>query len=91
MPFHPQVIGLISAGFQPNAITLSNDGKYAYVVDGKGVTGPNPGLTYFNQKDPNQYVEELQKSYLQSFPVSSEQQLSGLTKQVAENNGSPRN
>ena len=87
IPFHPQVIGLIPAGFQPNAITLSNDGKYAYVADGKGATGPNPGLTYFNQKDPNQYVEELQKSYLQSFPIPSEQQLNGLTKQVAENNG----
>jgi hypothetical protein len=87
IPFHPEVIGLIPAGFQPNAITLSNDGKYAYVTDGKGVTGPNPGLTYFNQQDPNQYVEELQKSYLQSFPIPSEQQLNGLTKQVAENNG----
>ncbi|MGA8482111.1 MAG: alkaline phosphatase family protein [Chthoniobacterales bacterium] len=87
IPFHPEVIGLIPAGFQPNAITLSNDGKYAYVADGKGVTGPNPGYTYFNQQDPNQYVEELQKSYLQSFPIPSEQQLNGLTKQVAENNG----
>jgi DNA-binding beta-propeller fold protein YncE len=87
IPFHPEVIGLIPAGFQPNAITLSNDGKYAYVADGKGVTGPNPGLTYFDKQDPNQYVEELQKSYLQSFPVPSEQQLNGLTKQVAENNG----
>ncbi|HXO98454.1 MAG TPA: hypothetical protein VN857_17835, partial [Chthoniobacterales bacterium] len=87
IPFHPEVIGLIPAGFQPNAVTLSNDGKYAYVADGKGVTGPNPGLTYFNQKDPNQYVEELQKSYLQSFPVPSQQELNGLTKQVAENNG----
>jgi len=87
IPFHPEVIGLIPAGFQPNAITLSNGGKYAYVADGKGVTGPNPGYTYFNQQDPNQYVEELQKSYLQSFPIPSEQQLNGLTKQVAENNG----
>jgi DNA-binding beta-propeller fold protein YncE len=87
IPFHPEVIGLIPAGFQPNAITLSNDGKYVYVADGKGVTGANPGLTYFNQQDPNQYVEELQKSYLQSFPIPSEQQLNGLTKQVAENNG----
>jgi DNA-binding beta-propeller fold protein YncE len=87
VPFHPEVIGLIPAGYQPNAVTLSNDGKYAYVADGKGVTGPNPGLTYFNQQDPNQYVEELQKSYLQSFPVPSEQELAGLTKQVAENNG----
>jgi DNA-binding beta-propeller fold protein YncE len=87
IPFHPEVIGLIPSGFQPNAITLSNDGKYVYVADSKGVTGPNPGLTYFNQQDPNQYVEELQKSYLQSFPIPSEQQLNGLTKQVAENNG----
>jgi DNA-binding beta-propeller fold protein YncE len=87
IPFHPEVVGLIPAGFQPNAITLSNDGKYAYVADGKGVTGPNPGLTYFNQKDPNQYVEELQKSYLQSFPVPSEQELDKLTTQVAKNNG----
>jgi Uncharacterized conserved protein len=87
IPFHPEVIGLIPAGFQPNAIALSDDGDYAYVADGKGITGPNPGLTYFNQKDPNQYVEELQKSYLQSFQIPSEQQLNGLTKQVAENNG----
>ncbi|HEX3446399.1 MAG TPA: alkaline phosphatase family protein [Chthoniobacterales bacterium] len=87
VPFHPEVIGLIPAGFQPNAITLSDDGKYAYVADGKGVTGPNPGLTYFNQKDPNQYVEELQKSYLQSFPIPSEQELGKLTAQVAKNNG----
>ncbi|HZC36576.1 MAG TPA: alkaline phosphatase family protein, partial [Chthoniobacterales bacterium] len=87
VPFHPEVIGLIPAGFQPNAITLSDDGKYAYVADGKGVTGPNPGLTYFNQKDPNQYVEELQKSYLQSFSVPSEQELATLTAQVAKNNG----
>jgi DNA-binding beta-propeller fold protein YncE len=87
IPFHPEVVGLIPAGFQPNAIALSDDGKYAYVADGKGVTGPNPGLTYFNQKDPNQYVEELQKSYLQSFPVPSQQELNKLTTQVARNNG----
>jgi DNA-binding beta-propeller fold protein YncE len=87
VPFHPEVIGLIPAGFQPNAITLSDDGKYAYVADSKGVTGPNPGFTYFNEKDPNQYVEELQKSYLQSFPVPSEQELSKLTTQVTKNNG----
>jgi hypothetical protein len=87
IPFHPEVIGLIPAGFHPTAVTLSNDGKYAYVTDGKGVTGPNPGETYFNQKDPNQYVEEIQKSYLQSFPVPSEKELNKLTDQVAKNNG----
>ena len=87
VPHHPEVAGLIPAGYQPNAITLSNDGKHAYVADGKGVTGPNPGLTYFNQQDPNQYVEELQKSYLQSFPIPNHGQLEFLTKQVAKNNG----
>jgi hypothetical protein len=87
VPDHPQVIGLIPSGFEPNAVALSNDGKFAYVADGKGVTGANPGLTYFNQKDPNQYVEELQKSYLQSFPIPDEKKLAELTTQVAKNNG----
>jgi DNA-binding beta-propeller fold protein YncE len=91
IPFHPEVIGLIPAGFHPTAVTLSNDGKYAYVTDGKGVTGPNPGETYFNQKDPNQYVEEIQKSYLQSFPVPSEKELNKLTDQVAKTMVSPPN
>ena len=91
IPFHPEVIGLIPAGFQPNAITLSNGGKYAYVADGKGVTGPNPGYTYFNQQDPNQYVEELQKSYLQSFPYRASSSLPLSPSKLQKTMGSPLN
>ncbi|MBV8586478.1 MAG: bifunctional YncE family protein/alkaline phosphatase family protein [Verrucomicrobia bacterium] len=86
VPFHPDVIGLIPTGFHPTSITLSTDGGHAYVADGKGVTGPNPGETYFNQQDPNQYVEEIQKSYLQSFAIPNSAQLEELTEQVAANN-----
>src|SRR5208282_4818521 len=84
IPFHPIVVGLIPTGFQPNAIALSNDGTYAYVADGKGVTGPNPGETYYNQQ-PNQYVYQLQKSYLHSFQIPSGSELAALTARVAAN------
>jgi DNA-binding beta-propeller fold protein YncE len=79
------VVGLIPTGYYPNSVSLSEDGTYAYVADGKGVTGPNPGETYFNTQ-PNQYVEQLQKSYLHSFPIPSKGELAKLTKQVAINN-----
>jgi len=85
IPFQPEVIGLIPTGFAPNAVTVSTDGGYPYVTNGRGVTGPNPGLTYFNQQDPNQYVYDLQKSYLLSFPVPSDATLKSLTNQVAVN------
>src|SRR5262249_41637618 len=35
---------------------------------------------------PNQYVEEIQKSYLQSFAIPNASQLEELTDQVAANN-----
>jgi hypothetical protein len=85
IPFHPEVIGLIPTGFAPNAVTVSADGTYLYIANGRGVTGPNPGLTYFNQQDPNQYVYNLEKSYLLSFPVPPDSALASLTNQVAEN------
>ena len=85
IPFHPVVVGLIPTGFAPNAVTVSADGKNLYIANGRGVTGPNPGLTYFNQKDPNQYVYEIEKSYLLSFPVPSGSTLQSLTNQVAKN------
>jgi DNA-binding beta-propeller fold protein YncE len=85
IPFHPEVVGLIPTGFAPNAVTVSTDGTYLYIANGRGVTGPNPGLTYFNQQDPNQYVYNLEKSYLLSFPVPSDSALQSLTSQVAIN------
>jgi DNA-binding beta-propeller fold protein YncE len=85
VPYHPEVAGLIPTGFVPNAVALSADGKYVYVANGKDVTGPNPGLTYLNQQDPNQYVFDLQKSSLLSFAVPSAAALKDLTTQVARN------
>jgi len=38
-----RVIGLIPTGWYPNSISFSDDGKFAYVVNGKSPTGPNPG------------------------------------------------
>lgn len=55
IPFHPEVVGLIPTGFAPNAVTVSADGRFLYVANGRGVTGPNPGETVFNQQ-VNQYV-----------------------------------
>jgi DNA-binding beta-propeller fold protein YncE len=84
IPFHPEVVGLIPTGFAPNAVTVSADGRFLYVANGRGVTGPNPGETVFNQQ-VNQYVYQLQKSYLLSFPVPSGSTLESLTDQVQKN------
>jgi len=85
IPAHPYVVGLIPTGYQPDAITLSNNGTFAYVTDAKGITGPNPGETYYNGQ-PNSYVYQLQKSYLHSFPIPNSTDLAILTAQVATNN-----
>ena len=87
IPAHPVVAGLIPTGYQPDAITLNNTSgeTWAYVTDAKGVTGPNPGETYFNGQ-PNEYVFQLQKSYLHSFPIPGAGDLATLTTQVAQNN-----
>jgi YVTN family beta-propeller protein len=38
-----QVSGLIPTAYEPHDITLSADGSWMYIVNGKSVTGPNPG------------------------------------------------
>ena len=50
-----RVKGLIPTGYDPHDITLSADGSTMYIVNGKSITGPNPGhlasstasITYF--------------------------------------------
>jgi YVTN family beta-propeller protein len=37
------VRGLIPTAYEPHDITLSADGSWMYIVNGKSVTGPNPG------------------------------------------------
>jgi YVTN family beta-propeller protein len=38
-----RVAGLIPTAYEPHDITFSGDGKTMYIVNGKSVTGPNPG------------------------------------------------
>jgi YVTN family beta-propeller protein len=37
------VNGLIPTAYEPHDITFSTDGSWMYIVNGKSVTGPNPG------------------------------------------------
>ena len=39
----PLVTGLIPTAYEPHDISFSADGRWMYVVNGKSVTGPNPG------------------------------------------------
>ena len=38
-----QVAGLIPTAYEPHDITFSADGSWMYIVNGKSITGPNPG------------------------------------------------
>jgi YVTN family beta-propeller protein len=38
-----EVIGLIPTAYAPRDITFSADGDWMYIINGKSVTGPNPG------------------------------------------------
>ncbi len=38
-----QVTGLIPTAYEPHDVTFSADGSWMYIVNGKSVTGPNPG------------------------------------------------
>jgi YVTN family beta-propeller protein len=92
----PQVVGLLPTGYYPQAVSVSGDGNTLYVVNGKSVTGPNPA--YFpkptttnpstTRAASNQYILELEKSSLLSFPVPDFSSLEQLTLTVADNNSS---
>jgi DNA-binding beta-propeller fold protein YncE len=38
-----KVKGLIPTAYEPHDITFSRDGSWMYIINGKSVTGPNPG------------------------------------------------
>jgi DNA-binding beta-propeller fold protein YncE len=80
----PKMLGLIPTTFYPNCVAVSGDGQRLFVVNGKSLTGPNPG--FFERKNPNQYVLELLRSSLLTIPVLNQEQLADTTKAVAENN-----
>ena len=88
-----QVVGLIPTGLYPNSVSLSGDGTWMYVINGKSPTGPNPNFYYSygppahkNGYASNQYNPQLIKAGLQSFPLPDAAQLASLTTQVAVNN-----
>jgi YVTN family beta-propeller protein len=43
-----KVTGLIPTAYEPHDVTLSADGTWMYIVNGKSVTGSNPGHLYGN-------------------------------------------
>jgi YVTN family beta-propeller protein len=88
-----RVQGLVPTGWYPNSVSLSADGKYMYVVNGKSPTGPNPGnckgLTTALAAQcaaSNQYSLQLIKAGFQSFPTPMPSELNRLTELVADNN-----
>jgi DNA-binding beta-propeller fold protein YncE len=91
-PSQSKVIGLIPTGWYPNSVSLSADGKFMYVVNGKSPTGPNPGscrgLTLAKAHKchaSNEYNLQLLKAGLESFPTPNSGELGQLTQQVASN------
>jgi YVTN family beta-propeller protein len=46
--FANRVAGLIPTAYEPHDVTFSADGTWMYIVNGKSVTGPNPGHLYGN-------------------------------------------
>jgi DNA-binding beta-propeller fold protein YncE len=89
-----KVIGLIPAGWYPNAVYATHD--MLYVVNGKSNAGPNPnGCRDTVSINPdsldecqgaNQYVWQLHKAGFLAMPMPFPRQLAALTWQVAENN-----
>ena len=88
-----RVMGLIPTGWYPQSIGISRDGKTLYDVNSKSDPGPNPlydgtpipvGL-YRAHQSVNQYILQLEKAGLQSFPVPNRTELARLTQRVAAN------
>src|SRR5205814_10515850 len=46
--FANRVTGLVPTAYEPHDVTFSADGTWMYIVNGKSVTGPNPGHLYGN-------------------------------------------
>ena len=94
-----ETVALIPSTWSPEHIVMSpHSGGLLYVVNNKGVAGPNVGQCLGSQttcsvknspvkKAFNQYVLQLSKASLQVLPVpTSRKVLNQLTQQVAVNN-----
>ena len=62
--------GLIPTAFEPHDITFSPDGSWMYIINGKSVTGPNPGhlssatdqITYFQYPGGNEAADAASRA-----------------------------
>lgn len=94
-----RVLGLIPTGWYPNSVSLSQDGSWLYIVNGKSNAGPNPGAcrdtlsTAPNVlaacRGRNRYIWQLTHAGLLSLPVPTAAHLAKLSWQVADNNNFP--
>ena len=90
------VVGLVPTGFYPNAISVSRDGRRAYVAHGKSPTGPNPlgpwSSVERSREHPyapglgNQFSLQLTHGGLLAFPIPKPTVLAKLTAQSVQNN-----
>src|SRR5680860_961212 len=95
-----KVIGLIPTGWYPNAVSVSHDGAWLYVANGKDNAGPNAGTcrATLSEDDAvsnacygrNLYIYQREKASLLSLPMPDARQLAKLSWQVAANNDFPR-
>jgi YVTN family beta-propeller protein len=95
-----KVKALIPTAYEPRDITFSADGSWMYIINGKSITGPNPGnpasesasiltpsqLASLLASAGNQYQFRLERSSLVAAPVPSNGELKQLTQQVTQNN-----
>ena len=86
-----EVAGRIPTGWYPNSVSVSADGRTLYVVNGKSMPGPNPGLSGGpNPTFRNEYIYALQKASLMTIPVPDRGTLAKLSAVVDQNNGFDR-
>ena len=95
-----KVIGLIPTGWYPSAVATSAEGGRVFVVNRKSPPGPNPQgcapKLAITKAQPdacgaaNQYIFQMEKAGLLSFPMVTPRQLARTTLQVATNIGVPQ-
>jgi DNA-binding beta-propeller fold protein YncE len=91
-----RVIGLVPTGWYPNAVSVSHDMRFLYIVNAKSPAGPNPGgcrNTYYTVSSDDrpcmlaqQYVWQMEKGSLEAVPLPDAAELKRLTLLVAGNN-----
>ena len=89
-----QLTALIPTAWYPTAVTINSDQSTLYVVNGKGLPGPNPGACidagYVNGDytcySHNQYIYQIMQASLATIPMPQPADWPRLTRQVARNN-----